>query len=341
MNDSSIIVSILSPTYNHENFIGECIRSALDQTFTHWEMLIINDGSSDNTAEIAKGFADNDKRIKVYNQQNIGIFRLSESYNFALQKAQGRYIAILEGDDLWEPDKLEKQVRILEQSPEIVLTWSPAYQVNIDQTQKVLVTPELKQSEKQYFSNSPKGSLLNVLFMRNCIPALTVLIRKNSLTSIGGFHQGYGLPLVDIPTWQMLCTQGEFYYDALPAGSWRVYPGQTTKTHLVKIFSGFHELSLNNLEKFSHDPSLTFSVSKHEIDRHFRKMKIMANSREGRYLLIKKQYKEARMRYLKAIFTRGGEYWWKIRAAVGLLLSLFHLDVEWLARLLHRPSYKS
>lgn len=304
-------------------------------------MLITNDGSTDDTAKIAADFANNDHRILLTNQLNKGIFKLADTYNSALAKASGKYIAILEGDDLWEPDKLERQVKILDQSPETVLTWSPAYQVNIDLTQKVLISPESNSSEKHFFSNNPLGSLLNILFFRNCIPALTVLIRKETLMRIGGFHQGYGLPLVDIPTWQILCTQGGFHYDAVPTGSWRVYPGQTTKTNLVKIFSGFHELSLNNLREFSHDPSLSFSVTKHEIDRHFRNMNIMANSREGRYLLIKKQYKEARMRYLKAIFTRGGKYLWKIRAAVGLFLSLFHLDVEWLAKLLHRPSYKS
>ena len=339
--DSGIQVSIITPTYNHGSFISDCIQSVLNQTFDNWEMLIINDGSTDNTKEIAAGFANRDPRIILINQPNVGIFKLAETYNAALAKARGKYIAILEGDDLWEPDKLEKQVKILELNSAVVLTWSPAYQVNIDQTQKVIASPVSNPSDQQLFSNKPLGSLLDVLFLRNCIPALTVLIKKEILLSIGGFHQGFELPLVDIPTWQLLCTKGEFHYDPEPSGSWRVYPGQTTKTHLVRIFSGFHKLSLENHDHFSRNHDLSFSVTREKIDQHFRKIMIMAYSREGRYMLIRKQFKDARKMYYKAITGRGGEYMWKIRAVTGLVMSFFHLDVEWLAGLIHHQTYKA
>jgi glycosyltransferase involved in cell wall biosynthesis len=335
------LVSIITPTYNHGKFISDCIQSAQNQTFDDWEMLIMNDGSTDNTAEIAADFAKNDQRIFLTNQSNVGIFKLSETYNLALAKARGKYIAILEGDDLWEPDKLERQVKSLDQNTDVVLAWSPAYQVNVDQTQKFIVSPNLKTSENQLFSNNPRGCLLNVLFFRNCIPALTVLIRKDALIRIGGFHQGYDLPLVDVPTWQLLCASGEFHYDPKPSGSWRVYPEQTTKMHLVQIFSGFYKLSLNNYAIFSENKSLSFSVTIKMINDHFRKMMIMSYSREGRYMLIRKQFREARIMYIKAITSRGGEYMWKIRAIIGIAISFFHLDVEWLARILKRPTYKS
>jgi glycosyltransferase involved in cell wall biosynthesis len=335
------LVTIITPTFNHAGFIAECIQSALDQTFTDWEMLIINDGSTDNTAEIAARIASSDPRITLYNQQNIGIFRLAESYNFALQHAKGKYITILEGDDIWEPDKLSRQVFALENNLSAVMAWSSSRQVNIDQSQIFTVSPELKSSDVDLFTNTPVGRFLDILLFRNCIPALTACIRKDALMKIGGFQQGYGLPLVDLPTWQVLCTQGTFIYDAEPTGRWRVYPGQTTKTHLVKIFSGFYALSLDNFRKFSADSKLSFTVNQKDIKIHFDKVMIMAFAREGRYLLIKKKFKEARKSYIKAIFSKGGEYVWKLRALVGLLLSLFHLDVEGLAKLLNRPSYKN
>lgn len=335
------VVSIITPTFNHENFIAECIQSALDQTFTDWEMLIINDGSTDQTAEIAAEFEATDHRITLFNQENIGIFRLAESYNFALQHAKGKYIAILEGDDIWETDKLSRQVVALEDNPLAVLAWSSSRQVNIDQSQVFTVSPELKPSDLKYFTNNPVGSFLDILLFRNCIPALTACIRKEALVKIGGFQQGYGLPLVDLPTWQLLSTQGTFIYDPEPTGRWRVYPGQTTKTHLVRIFSGFYSLSIDNFKKFSTDPALSFSVKQKDIQAHFDKVMIMAYAREGRYLLIKKQFKEARKSYIKAILSKGGEYVWKLRALVGLFLSLFHLDVEGLAKFLNRPSYKN
>lgn len=334
------VVTIITPTYNHGRFISQCIDSVLNQTFSDWEMLVINDGSTDNTAEIVAGFAEADSRITLFNQSNIGIFRLSETYNFALGKARGKFIAVLEGDDLWEPDKLERQVKVLNANPEIVLAWSPARQVNVDRSEVFLTPSEISPEDIGFFSNDPPGSILNILFFRNCIPALTVLIRKEALTGIGGFHQGYDLPLVDVPTWQNLTVCGKFHYDPIPTGSWRVYPDQTTKTHLVRIFSGFRTLSLDNYTKFSQKGTLSFGVTSLDINRHFDRMMIMAYSREGRYMLIRKQFRQARERYTKAITGRGGEYMWKIRALTGLILSFLHLDVEWLARMLGRPSYK-
>jgi glycosyltransferase involved in cell wall biosynthesis len=301
----------------------------------------VNDGSTDRTPEIAAGYAAKDARIRLYNQKNVGILRLAESYNFALGMAKGNYIAILEGDDIWQPDKLSRQVAALQNNPERIMAWSPAIQVNIDKSLSFTVSPSLKYGDRDLFENDPKGSILDILFFRNCIPALTTLIRKEALVRIGGFKQGHGLPLVDLPTWQMLSTLGPFYYDDKPTGSWRVYPEQATKTHLVRMFSGFNALSIENFKRFRENPDLVFKANLKDIKHHFDKTMVMAHAREGRYLLIKKQYTEARDNYIRAIFSMGGEYMWKLRALTGLIFSLFHLDVEWLAKALKRPSYKN
>jgi len=104
------LVSVITPTYNHERFIAQCIESVLAQTYGHWEMIIVDDGSTDHTASIAEEYAKKDHRIKVIRQANNGIFRLAETYNKALGLANGELIAILEGDDTWQNTKLEIQV---------------------------------------------------------------------------------------------------------------------------------------------------------------------------------------------------------------------------------------
>jgi len=103
INSDQPLVSVISPTYNHGRYITDCIESVQNQTYTNWEMIIVDDGSSDNTLETAKALAQQDNRIKVFTQENIGIFRLGETYNFALSKASGKYTAILECDDIWLP----------------------------------------------------------------------------------------------------------------------------------------------------------------------------------------------------------------------------------------------
>ena len=89
MNVNEPLVSIVSPTYNHATYIADCIESVLKQTYSNWEMIIIDDGSTDGTFAVAQEYTKKDNRIQAYTQKNIGIFRLGESYNFALSKCKG------------------------------------------------------------------------------------------------------------------------------------------------------------------------------------------------------------------------------------------------------------
>src|SRR5687767_5983622 len=101
-------VSILTPTYRHAQFIASTIKSVQDQTFQDWEMLILDDGSDDGTAEIAE--SGGDSRVRVFREPHRGIDLLDETYNRGLEEARGELIAILEGDDLWHAHKLSTQV---------------------------------------------------------------------------------------------------------------------------------------------------------------------------------------------------------------------------------------
>ena len=104
------LVSIIMPSWNTGNFISESIQSVIDQTYTNWELLIVDDCSSDNTDEIVGSFHDN--RIKYFkNKQNCGA---AIARNRAMSEAQGEWIAFLDSDDLWMPHKLEYQIRFME-----------------------------------------------------------------------------------------------------------------------------------------------------------------------------------------------------------------------------------
>ncbi len=105
------LVSIITPSFNSEKFIAETIRSVQNQTYQNWEMIIVDDCSSDETVSIVEYIANNDSRIKVYKLEKnsgTGIAR-----NTALDKASGKYIAFLDADDLWKPEKLEIQINFL------------------------------------------------------------------------------------------------------------------------------------------------------------------------------------------------------------------------------------
>ncbi len=118
MNQKPIAISVIITTYNIETYIVEAIQCALDQTYPAHEIIVVDDGSSDNTSEVVKKFGD---KIQYYQQANGGV---SAARNTGLIKASQPYIAFLDGDDLWPNEKLEKQVQVLMQQPELDLVLS-------------------------------------------------------------------------------------------------------------------------------------------------------------------------------------------------------------------------
>lgn len=107
------LVSIITPTYNCAEFIGETIDSVQSQTYISWEMIIVDDCSTDNTKENVENYSKNDKRIKYYCM--ISQSGAAKARTRAMQLAQGEYIAFLDSDDLWISDKLEKQLTFMKQ----------------------------------------------------------------------------------------------------------------------------------------------------------------------------------------------------------------------------------
>ena len=108
------LVSIITPNYNCGRFISQTIESVLAQTYTDWEMLIVDDCSTDGSYEIALEYASKDSRIKVFrNEQNSGA---AISRNRAIEESKGEYLAFLDSDDLWMPEKLEKQIAFMQEN---------------------------------------------------------------------------------------------------------------------------------------------------------------------------------------------------------------------------------
>jgi glycosyltransferase involved in cell wall biosynthesis len=335
------LVTVITPTYNHENYIVECIQSVQAQTFRNWEMIIVNDGSTDKTSEVARNYIKGDDRIKIVDQENIGIFRLAETYNKALNLSQGKYVSILEGDDMWEPSKLEWQTSVLEQNGSVILAWGKAYSSTDDLSKNLYLSPDDKLTTIKYFNNKPVGSILNQLLIENCIPALTVTIRKEALNNIGGFIQSNDLPLIDISTLLKLAKTGEFFYDERPLGKWRTYARQITKTFPVEITKGRFDLCLQHFLTLNDNIKSNISVTEKDIRKHFDKLLQIAYARSGRYKLVRKSFGEARKDYKKAIFYKGSDnFTWRLRATIGYVFSLFHKDVEGVSRMLGKDTYR-
>lgn len=145
------LVSIITPLYNSEKFIAETIESVLTQTYKNWEMLIVNDCSKDNGASIVEEYSKKDKRVKLFNnEKNMGV---SFTRNRAIDLSNGKYIAFLDSDDLWYKEKLEKQIRMMEEN-QYVLSYTGYNKINKDGTKRGIISIPKKLNYKELLKNN-------------------------------------------------------------------------------------------------------------------------------------------------------------------------------------------
>ncbi|MDI3545691.1 MAG: hypothetical protein PWQ43_868 [Rikenellaceae bacterium] len=122
MMNENILVSIIIPVYNGEKYLADTIQSVIDQTYKNWELIIVDDGSTDNTSNVVKQF--NDSRISYIKKNNTGV---SDTRNLGAMISNGEILCFLDADDIWLPENLEKKVEKLINEPQGVLVFSSMY----------------------------------------------------------------------------------------------------------------------------------------------------------------------------------------------------------------------
>ena len=170
------LVSVIIPAYNAETFLAKTLESVLSQTYQNIEILVVDDGSTDTTAEIVKSFAKKDSRISLLQQPNAGV---AAARNLAIEKSRGEYIAPIDADDIWYPQNLEKQVKCLNSSAPsvgVVYSWS------VDINEKDLLTGG-------FYNSTIEGEVYTALVYKYFIGnASSSLIRRICFEKIGGYN---------------------------------------------------------------------------------------------------------------------------------------------------------
>jgi len=198
-------VSVIIPSFNHEKYIVETIRSVLDQTFQDFEIIIVDDASTDNTVSEIKKF--NDKRIKLsILEKNHGA---SYAANKCIRKSRGEYIALLSSDDIFIPTKLEKQVNFLDQHSKIAAVFS--YAQIIDEYGKDFSDRSQFYSTIFNQSNRNRFQWLNYFFHNgNCLCHPSLMMRKKIYETIG-FYDDRLAQIPDLDYWIRLCLKYEIH----------------------------------------------------------------------------------------------------------------------------------
>jgi len=218
-------VSICIPTYNNAHFISDAIESALAQTFTDFECIVIDNCSTDNTQKVVAEYLERDKRIKyISNETNVG---MGENFNRCLKYASGEYVKFLCADDLLKPLCLENLVRMIKENPSVVLA-SCARQ---------LTDSSLTHTSTLAYSKRPE-MLTGIEVIKRCFiecknligePTAVLFKKKDGMR---GFDLGYR-QLMDLEMWFHILEKGDFAFTPEILCLFRQHEGQRTKSNLA------------------------------------------------------------------------------------------------------------
>ncbi|MCH9030891.1 MAG: glycosyltransferase [candidate division Zixibacteria bacterium] len=210
------LVSIIIPTFNGAKYLGEAISSALKQTYPHCEIIVVDDGSTDNSMDVLNQFGAKIKVVK--HKQNRGV---SAALNTGIKNSSGEYISWLSSDDAYHPDKVWEGIKVLANKPELGWLYSDFFYITSDS--KITSQAKVKPLENDGFAEK--------MFEGNPIHGCSVLFRKSNLAKIGYFDEelggkiGYG---ADGALWHKMGYHFRFGFIPKPLVYYRIHPDQVS-----------------------------------------------------------------------------------------------------------------
>ncbi|WP_171017447.1 glycosyltransferase family 2 protein [Aliarcobacter thereius] len=239
MNDNKPLVSVVMSVYNAESYIDEAIKSILNQTYTYFEFIIINDGSTDKSLEIIEKYKSQDERIVLISRENKGLI---ESLNEGIKKAKGKYIARMDADDISLSKRFEEQLRVMENDIDIVVcgSWINIFGENRrDKIAKYFV------KDRQIKAN---------LLISCCFAHPSVMMRKSAFFDNNIWYDENFKNAEDYHLWTQLAKVGNFYnipkvllnYRFLETSITRISEKEIDKRY--KVVKNIFQEALNILE---------------------------------------------------------------------------------------------
>ncbi len=215
------IVSIIMPSYNTANFISESIESVLTQTYTNWELIIVDDCSTDKTDDVVKPYLNDSRITYLKNDKNSGA---AVSRNRALQEAKGKWIAFLDSDDLWASEKLEKQIAFMERN-DYHFSYTKYIEIDtVGNENGVTVTGPKKITKAGMFNFCWPGCL-TVMYDREYIGDIQITdIKKNN----------------DYAMWLKVCRKADCYLLDEVLAKYRRGRVGSVSSHSIKTMIGWH-----------------------------------------------------------------------------------------------------
>ncbi|KPQ30448.1 MAG: Glycosyltransferases involved in cell wall biogenesis [Marinobacter excellens HL-55] len=221
MSDNQPLVSVITPTYNRADFIREAVESVLAQSYPHFEFLIVDDGSTDNTSEVLEPYL-KDERVRLFWQENQG---QSVARNVALAQARGEFVCFLDSDNYWPTDKLEAQVRLFKEYPETDVLYGDNVIINEQ-------GDEVSRDNMSRYS----GRIARHMIKDNCVAMNTTMARRHCFDELGGMS-GKRRVADDYDLWLRFSAKYQFRYEPEYWAWYRVMEDQISsdKTQRFKV----------------------------------------------------------------------------------------------------------
>lgn len=220
-------ISVIMTSYNYAQYIEEAINSVINQTFKDWELIIVDDGSSDNSVEIIKSYCAKDERIKLFTHSGEKNKGLKESILLALEHATGDWVTFLESDDIWLPDYLSKKIEVVEKNSSAKIIFN-----------KVEFFGEVENNPKKGIFKDTQNKLASMTFPRNMFKDFYLknqiltfscamvkketLLKINPNTPVDAFFDWW--------LWIHLAYKNDFYYIDEVLTKWRLHKTSYLKT---------------------------------------------------------------------------------------------------------------
>ena len=295
-------LSVVIPTYNCAGFLQKALKSVFSQTYQDFEVIVIDNSSTDNTEDVLDSF--NDKRLIVIKVNNNGI--IAHSRNKGIENAKGKWVAFLDSDDIWKPEKLEKVSDAIVNNPEVILVCHDEWRV-------------VNGERKNHLMYGPAGNDLyeTLLFKNNCLSTSAVCLRKDVAMETGGFSERKEFVTAeDYEYWIRLSQEGKFYFIKEALGEWHIHDSNDSvgnpQKHVGAIISvNEHHFAL----WLKNNPSGARKVNK-------AKARVWANT--ARILQNGCLFPKARMYSVKSICLN--PFHWKAWGV--LLLSLLRISTK-------------
>ena len=217
-------ISVVIPTYNRADLISETLDSVLAQTYRDFEVIVVDDGSTDDTIKLLSKYGQD---IRIIGQENQGA---GSARNTGIREAKGEFIAFLDSDDLWLPKKLERQIAFLDRNRDLSWVYTDVEVFDGESGRKLYI---LGQCSRLY-----EGDILPYLFLKNFIPSSTLLVRRSIFNEIGAFKT---LPMAqDCDMWLRIAALYPVGLIAEPLARYRIHRERISSGHKWKTKFNIH-----------------------------------------------------------------------------------------------------